>query len=141
MAKEDIMSETIELLHKHYKQLRDAVASTWNTQNNIQITTSEWYILNCIYGGASTIPEILKKVEISKQAVHKFVNVLEEKQLVQTGLIKAPKTQRRVELTPLGEETYLRSLEKKKEIDTTIENNIGSENFKKLQAILQMKWM
>ena len=141
MAEEGIMSETIELLHKHYKQLRDAVASTWNTQNNIQITTSEWYILNCIYGGASTIPEILKKVEISKQAVHKFVNVLEEKQLVQTGLIKAPKTQRRVELTCLGEETYLRSLEIKKEIDKTIEKNIGSDNFKQLQAILQMKWM
>ena len=141
MAKEDVMSETIELLHKHYKQLRDAVASTWNTQNNIQITTSEWYILNCIYGGASTIPEILKKVEISKQAAHKFVNVLEEKKLVQTELIKTPKTQRRVELTALGEETYLRSLEIKKEIDTVIENNIGMENFKQLQAILQMKWI
>ena len=135
------MSETIELLYKHYKQLRDAVASTWNIQNNIQITTSEWYILNCIHGGASTIPEILKKVEISKQAAHKFVNVLEEKKLVQTELIKTPKTQRRVELTALGEETYHRSLEIKKEIDTAIENNIGTENFKQLQAILQMKWM
>ena len=135
------MSETIELLHKHYKQLRDAVASTWNIQNNIQITTSEWYILNCIYSGASTIPDILKKVEISKQAAHKFVNVLEEKKLVQTELIKTPKTQRRVELTTLGEETYHRSLEIKKEIDTVIENNIGIENFKQLQAILQMKWI
>ncbi|WP_431028128.1 MarR family winged helix-turn-helix transcriptional regulator [Lysinibacillus sp. LZ02] len=135
------MSETIELLHKHYKQLRDAVASTWNRQNTIQITTSEWYILNCIFEGASTIPDILKKVEISKQAVHKFVTALEEKQLVQTELVKAPKTQKRVELTPLGEEIYYNSLEIKKEIDKTIEQNIGSENFKQLQAILQMKWM
>ena len=69
------------------------------------------------------------------------MNVLEEKKLVQTELIKTPKTQRRVELTPLGEETYHRSLEIKKEIDTTIEKNIGTENFKQLQAILQMKWM
>ena len=60
---------------------------------------------------------------------------------MQTELIKTPKTQRRVELTALGEETYHRSLEIKKEIDTVIENNIGMENFKQLQAILQMKWM
>lgn len=135
------MSETIDLLHKHYKQLREAVVTTWNLQNNIQITTSEWYILNCIRGGATTIPDILKRVEISKQAVHKFVKVLEDKQLVQTELVKAPKTQRRVELTPLGEKVYHHSLEIKKEIDRSIEKNIGQENFKQLQAILQMKWM
>ena len=135
------MSETIELLYKHYKQLREAVVTTWNLQNNIQITTSEWYILNCIREGATTIPDILKKVEISKQAVHKFVKVLEDKQLVHTELVKTPKTQRRVELTPLGEEVYSHSLEIKKEIDERIKKKIGHENFKQLQAILHMKWM
>lgn len=135
------MSDTIDLLYKHYKQLREAVVTTWNLQNNIQITTSEWYILNCIREGATTIPDILKKVDISKQAVHKFVKVLEDKQLVQTELIKAPKTQKRVELTPLGEEVYHHSLEIKKDIDRKIEKSIGQKNFKQLQAVLQMKWM
>ncbi|KGR87430.1 MarR family winged helix-turn-helix transcriptional regulator [Lysinibacillus odysseyi] len=135
------MSETIDLLYKHYKQLRESVVTTWNLQNTIQITTSEWYILNCIREGAATIPDVLKKVDISKQAVHKFVKVLEDKQLVQTELIKTPKTQKRVELTPLGEEVYHHSLEIKKEIDRKIEKNIGQDNFKLLQTILQMKWM
>ena len=135
------MSETIDLLYKHYKQLREAVVTTWNLQNNIQITTSEWYILNCIHGGARTIPDILKKVDISKQAVHKFVKVLEDKQLVHTELVKAPKTQKQVELTPLGEEVYHHNLEIKREIDERIEKKIGHENFKQLQTLLHMKWM
>lgn len=135
------MAQTVELLNKHYKQLRDLVESTWNVQNNIQLTSSEWYILNCIHSGASTAPEILKKVDISKQAVHKFLKNLEEKQLIQTQLVKIPKLQRQVELTPEGIAVYQRSLEIKQEIDHRIERTIGSENFSNLKKILEMNWI
>lgn len=135
------MSQTIDLLNKHYKQLRDLVETTWNVQNNMQLTSSEWYVLNCVHGGASTAPEILKKLDITKQAVHKFLTNLEEKGLLQTELVKTPKLQRRVELTALGEEVFLKSLDIKKEIDQKIADNIGQENFQQLVTILNMKWI
>ncbi len=135
------MVQTMELLNKHYKQLRDLVETTWNAQNNIQLTSSEWYILNCIHSGASTAPDILKKVEISKQAVHKFLTNLEEKKLIHTELIKTPKLQKKVELTALGIEVYQQSLQIKQQIDQQIAENIGHENFNQLQTILQMKWI
>lgn len=135
------MSHMIDLLNTHYKQLRDLVETTWNVQNNIQLTSSEWYILNCVHHGAKTAPEILKRVDISKQAVHKFLSNLEDKHLIQTQLVKTPKLQRKVELTPQGLAVYQRSLEIKKEIDQQIEASIGAENFKNLTAVLNMKWL
>lgn len=135
------MVQTMELLNKHYKQLRDLVETTWNAQNNIQLTSSEWYILNCIHSGASTAPDILKKVEISKQAVHKFLTNLEEKKLIHTELVKTPKLQKKVELTAMGIEVYQQSLQIKQQIDQQIAENIGHDNFNQLQTILQMKWI
>ncbi|AWE08274.1 MarR family transcriptional regulator [Lysinibacillus sp. 2017] len=134
------MVDIIELLYRQYKHLRDETEKIWNEQNDIQLTTAEWYVINHINQGASTVPEIMKRMDITKQAVHKFFNGLEEKGIVQTALIKAPKTQRNATLTSLGYEVIDKSALIQVKIVKQIEHNIGNENYLKLKELLNMPW-
>lgn len=135
------MSNTIDLIYKQYKELRDTIETTWNSQHQIQLTSSEWYILNSIQEGAATVPEIMRKVEITKQAAHKFVKNLEDKGLLETELLKAQRVQRRVSMTPLGQEVYMGSRAIRSAVDEKIKQTIGKDNFDKLVSLLEMKWM
>lgn len=134
------MIDIIELLYRHYKHLRDETAKIWNEQNDIQLTTAEWNVINHINQGATTVPEIMKRMDITKQAVHKFFNGLEEKGIVETTLIKAPKTQRNANLTPLGYEVVEKSALIQVKIVEQIQHNIGNENYLKLKELLNMSW-
>lgn len=135
------MVDIIELLYRQYKHLREEAEALWNEQNNLQLTSSEWYVINNIYNGFSTVPEMIKRMDITKQAVHKFIMALEEKGLVQTELIKAPKRQKKAELTPLGYEIMERSLEIQAKIEMQIQHTIGNGNYEKLKQVLNMPWL
>lgn len=135
------MVDIIEFLYRQYKHLRDETERIWNHQNNIDLTSAEWYVINHINQGASTVPEIMKRMGVTKQAVHKFFNGLEEKGIVETTLIKAPKKQRTVMLTPLGFEVIDKSLLIQAKIVEEIQRNIGDENYTQLKLLLNIPWL
>lgn len=135
------MTNTLDLLYKKYKQLRDIVGEKWHEQYNVHLSNSEWGILNAIFEGATSIPEVMQKNEISKQAAHKFIKNLEEKQLIVTELIKAPKVQRKIELTQFGLDIYEESLQVQKSIEQQIEQKLGEENYNQLVRILKKPWL
>lgn len=121
-----------------YNQLRELAIQSSNDTNEVPITISEWYILNCIYNNIRTVPEICEELNISKQAAHKFINGLEVKDLVKTDIQKNKKT---VQFTALGEKTFNHTFHVKKNIDEIIEQNIGKESFLTLKKLLNQEWI
>lgn len=97
-----IMIDFIELLYRQHKQLRQKAEIMWNENNDLHITSSEWFVLKNIYEGYVTVPELVKQLDISKQGVHKFVTSLQEKELITTELIKGSKVQKMAHLTERG---------------------------------------
>ena len=135
------MLDITELLYRQYKQLRDEAENLWNGRYDVQLTSAEWYVINNIYQGMTTAPELMKQMDITKQAVHKFIVALEEKGIVQSSIIKAPKVQKKVQLTSLGQDIIEKSLVIQREMEQRIEQSIGSEPYKQMKRLLQVPWV
>lgn len=135
------MVDIIEILYRQYKQLRDESEKLWQEYYDLQLTSAEWTVINNIHHGNSTVPQLMKHLDITKQAVHKFITALEEKGLVQASIIKAPKVQKKVDLTPLGYEIFEKSLVIQRQIEQQIEQSIGKEHYAQLKKLLQLPWI
>lgn len=135
------MVDIIELLYRQYKQLRDEAEKLWNEHYHLQLTSAEWNVINSIHHGNLTVPQLMAHIDITKQAVHKFISALEEKGLVEASIIKAPKVQKKVELTPLGYEIVEQSLVIQRKIEGQIEQAIGKEQYEKIKYTLQVPWI
>ena len=135
------MISTVELLYKQYKQLRDFVVEKWHEQLQIPLSNSEWSCLNAIVEGASSIPEIMVRNEITKQAAHKVIRNLEEKKLLTTCLIKSPKIRRQITLTELGIETYQKSLQVQHEVEQQLQKSLGDEDYQNFIRVINKKWL
>lgn len=130
--------DILDLLRAKYNQLREVAMEESNEEISPPITIAEWYILNCINEGITTAPEICAQLNISKQAAHKFIKGLEEKEFVETFIQKNKKT---IQFTSKGEHVFKKTSSIKKSIDATIEQNIGTEEFQKLKELLEKEWL
>lgn len=135
------MINTVELLYKQYKQLRDYIVERWQDELQIPLSNSEWNCLNAIIEGALSIPEIMARNEITKQAAHKVIKNLEEKKLLTTCLIKSPKLRRQITLTELGIETYHKSLQVQHEVEQQLQQSLGTDEYKNFIEVLNKKWL
>lgn len=64
------------------------------------------FILARVYKKQPTIAYVTKRVDISRQAVHKFIKSLEAKGLVKIQNAENNKKEKVIRLTKLGEECY-----------------------------------
>jgi DNA-binding MarR family transcriptional regulator len=65
-----------------------------------------WFIMARIYKKKPTISYVTKRVDISRQATHKFIKRLEVKGLVEISSLENNKKDKCIHLTKLGEECY-----------------------------------
>lgn len=131
----------LELLYKQYKQLRDYIVIQWDEQNEISLSNSEWNCLHAVIEGAKSVPEIMQRNEITKQAAHKVIKSLEEKGMVLTSLVKTPKVQRQVELTDFGRYIYSKSLVVHLEVEEKLRHTLGNDVYEQLVETLNKKWL
>lgn len=131
----------LELLYKQYKQLRDYIVVQWDEQNEIPLSNSEWNCLHAIVEGAQTVPEIMQRNEITKQAAHKVIKSLEEKNMVATTLIKAPKVKRQIQVTDFGRAIYTKSLGVHLETEEKMRSLLGDVEYEQLVDLLNKKWL
>lgn len=131
----------LELLYKQYKQLRDYIVVQWDEQHEIPLSNSEWNCLHAIVEGAHTVPEIMQRHEITKQAAHKVLKSLEEKEMVETALIKAPKVKKQIALTKFGYEIYEKSLEVHLQTEKELRSVLGDTQYEQLINTLNKKWL
>jgi DNA-binding MarR family transcriptional regulator len=132
--------DLIDLLSERHGQLRGIAEKLWNETSDIAISNSEWYIMSRIYKRQTTIANVSKNVDITRQATHKFIKNLKAKGLVNVMDGENNKKEKRIELTPLGEECYEKNEELKATIEKQILEKIGEEQVELLKNVLKKDW-
>lgn len=132
----------VDLIKEKNSNLRRIKEDKWNNQNSIQITDTEWSILSLIYGKepAPAISEISSNINKTRQATHKCIKSLSAKGLIIISKMENNNRNKCLELTPLGESTFVDNQKLKNDIEKEIEHNIGSDNFIQLKDILKRSW-
>ncbi|WP_138420577.1 MarR family winged helix-turn-helix transcriptional regulator [Aquibacillus sediminis] len=132
--------DLIDLISERHNILRRISEKTWNDESEIYITNSEWYIMARIYKKQPTFSYVAKNVDISRQAIHKFIKKLETKGLVEVQNVENNKKEKCIRLTALGESCYEKNQVQKATIEKKIAEHIGEEQLLTLKHILKLDW-
>ncbi|MGF6949445.1 DNA-binding MarR family transcriptional regulator [Neobacillus sp. B4I6] len=132
--------DLIDLLSERHSLVRSISEKAWNDQSEIYISNSEWYIMARIYKKQPSISYVTKNVEISRQAIHKFIQKLSERGLVEINNVENNKKEKCIQLTPLGEECYEKNEALKAKLENKIAEKIGTEQVSILKGILKLDW-
>lgn len=132
--------DLIDLISERHLLLRSISEKLWNDSSDIYISNSEWFIMARIYKKHPTISYVSKHVDISRQAVHKFVKSLESKGLIEITNSEKNNKDKCLRLTSLGEECYEKNMSVKADLEKTIAHKIGAEQLTALKNILKSDW-
>lgn len=132
--------DLIDLLSERHSLVRKIAEKAWNDQSDIYISNSEWYIMARIYQKRPTFSYIRKNVDISRQAIHKFIQNLSAKGLVEIFDVENNKKEKCLELTALGEACYEQNQILKAQLVDKITDSIGSEQVTLLINLLKLDW-
>lgn len=132
--------DLIDLLSDRHNMVRHISGKAWNDANDIKISSSEWYILARIYKKQPTISSVTRSVDISRQAIHKFIKNLAAKGLVEIHNVENNKKEKWIQLTGLGEECYEKNEALKDELEKRIAETIGQDQVDALKVILKSDW-
>ena len=134
------MLDLIDLLSERHSLVRRITEEAWNDKSEIYISNSEWYIMARIYKKQPTISYVTKNVDISRQAIHKFIKNLSAKGLVEVNDVANNKKEKWIQLTALGEECYEKNKALKAQLETEIAEKIGMDQVTILKNLLQTDW-
>lgn len=132
--------DLIDLISERYLLLRSIAEELWNNSSEIRISNSEWFIMSRIYKKQPTISYVSKNVNMSRQAVHKFVKSLESRGLIIITNSKNNNKEKCLQLTPSGEECYEKNLALKAMLEDRIAEKIGAEKLRILKDVLKSDW-
>lgn len=132
--------DLIDLLSERHNQVRRISEKAWNDQSEIPISNSEWYIMSKIYKKQPTIASVNRTVEISRQAIHKFIKQLSAKGLVEVESLENNKKEKRIGLTALGEECFEKNEALKSQLEDKIAEAISEEQLAALKNVLKQDW-
>jgi DNA-binding MarR family transcriptional regulator len=132
--------DLIDLLSERHSLVRSISEKAWNDQSDIYISNSEWYIMARIYKKQPSISYVTKNVTISRQAIHKFIQKLSDRGLVEIHNVENNKKEKCIQLTALGEECYEKNEALKAQLENKIAEKIGIDQVKILKDILKLDW-
>ncbi|WP_286230133.1 MarR family winged helix-turn-helix transcriptional regulator [Neobacillus mesonae] len=132
--------DLIDLLSERHLLLREITEKLWNDSSEIYISNSEWFIMARIYKKQPTISYVSKNVDISRQAVHKFIKKLESKGLVEIMNVENNNKEKCIKLTPLGDECYEKNAALKASLEKKIADTIGEKQVAFLKDLLKSDW-
>lgn len=132
--------DLIDLLSERHTLMRRIAEKAWNEQSEIYISNSEWYIMARIYKKRPTISYVTRNVEISRQAIHKFIKNLSAKGLVEIQNVEDNRKEKCIQLTALGVECYEKNEALKSQLEKRIAEGIGVEQVKLLKDLLKLDW-
>ncbi|MCD8888087.1 winged helix DNA-binding protein [Staphylococcus arlettae] len=130
----------IDLLSERHAQLRQLTETAANVDQQSKISSSEWYIISIIGAETYTLSELTELVKLTRQAIHKTVKQLEQKELVVLKAVTGNKKEKCVNLTTLGRDLWQRNQAYQQELEQHIKTKIGVAQFEQLKALLQTDW-
>ncbi|EJY95088.1 winged helix DNA-binding protein [Staphylococcus arlettae] len=130
----------IDLLSERHAQLRQLTETAANVDQESKISSSEWYIISIIGAETYTLSELTALVKLTRQAIHKTIKQLEQKELVVLKAVTGNKKEKCVNLTTLGHDLWQRNQTYQQELEQHIKTTIGVAQFEQLKALLQTDW-
>lgn len=130
----------IDLLSERHAQLRQLTETAANVDQESKISSSEWYIISIIGAETYTLSELTTLVKLTRQAIHKTIKQLEQKELVVLKAVTGNKKEKCVNLTTLGHDLWQRNQTYQQELEQHIKTTIGVAQFEQLKALLQTDW-
>ena len=128
-----LLQEKLWLLDARFKQKR------LTTQYKM-LTDAEARILATLRGETLTISEIARRLDLSRQAVHKTVAKLVKAKLLKLEPIPNNARDKRIEFTEKGEAMKAAGYKVLQELEKEVEAEIGKENLKRLKSLLRKTW-
>jgi DNA-binding MarR family transcriptional regulator len=104
------------------------------------LTPAESRILATLRGEPLTVAEVARRLDLSRQAVHKTVSKLVEANLLQLESLPNNSRDKRITFTEKGEAMKSSAYKALKEIEKEVEAAIGKNNFKLLTSLLKKTW-
>lgn len=126
----------IDLISENHSRLRKLVEVEWNRRYQINITHTEWHLMAKVEQEKLKISQVTDIIGISRQAVHKIVSKLIEKELISSEYLKDNKRDKYLHLTSKGLECNKKMKEIKDEIEEKMINKFGNERINDLRTIL-----
>lgn len=128
----------IDLISEKHKELRRKTRDIWNDDS---FCDNKLHLISMLHIKKMTISESARKMDISRQAVHKFSKTLVEKDLIKIEDNEENHKEKLMILTEKGEKLYKDLLEIKLKLENEIQDKIGLDNFIFLKEILQKEWL
>ncbi|WP_462410108.1 MarR family winged helix-turn-helix transcriptional regulator [Neobacillus sp. Marseille-QA0830] len=132
--------DLIDLLSERHLLLRRITEKLWNNSSDIHISNSEWFIMARIYKKQPTIAYVSKNVDISRQAVHKFIKGLQSKGLAEVMNVENNHKEKCIKLTSLGVECFEKNAALKASLVNKIADKMGEKEIAFLIDLLKSDW-
>lgn len=134
-------TDLINLISDRHHDLRQKVEyMTAQQLPQVHFGSSEWYLIMIIKYDRPSFAELTHKINLTRQAIHKALKQLEQKQVVQIESVPNNKKEKRVSLTQFGITCYEKYIENKQHIIEHISHVIGASEVAHLQQLLQADW-
>ena len=130
----------IDLISERHVYIRTHIEKIWNEKYDIKMNNTEWHVIAKLYSGMDTIADITRKVHVSRQATHKLIKNLEQKQLIEIYDDQNNKKIKKVRLTQFGKQCYEQYMAIKEQMEASIEQSIGTKLYEQLKKGLSMDW-
>ena len=132
--------DMLDALSERHGALRNIVENKANDKNGIHNSSSEWYIMAKLYVSKLTFVEVTQSVNLTRQAIHKAIKQLEEKELVKVENLVHNKKEKCVSLTDRGIECIEQYMTYKQSIEKHLAQVIGTEQLQLFKTILHQDW-
>lgn len=133
--------DLINLISERHNTLRNMVESLTSDQIvNVSFNSSEWYLINKINQNQRSFSELTKEIHLTRQAIHKAIKQLEQKEVVTVAALPNNKKEKCVTLTTFGIECYYTYQRTKEKMIQYLEETIGKSQVAQLTQILDQDW-
>jgi len=134
-------SGLIDLIHNKAYQLDQFMEVRWQKHDRIDLSVSEWTAISLAYQREKiAIAEVARKMDISRQATHKLIRNLEQKELLAIHQLENNKKAKSIQLTEEGVACYEKRRALKSELEQEVISKLGEEPIKALKSILKQDW-
>ena len=128
-----LLQEKVWLLESRLKKKR--LASSYQS-----LTDAEARVLAVLRGEELTISEIARRLEVSRQAVHKIISNLVDRKLLKLQKAEENFRDKRIVFTAAGEEMKNEAAKILLELEKEVERAIGARNLQLLKDLLGKPW-
>nr|WP_319510470.1 MarR family transcriptional regulator [uncultured Draconibacterium sp.] len=131
----------IDLISEQHAHLRRTVEQRWEEQSEIRFSHTEWYLLAKIEQQTLSISQAALIVGISRQAMQKTVNKLENRGFILSKFQEGNKRDKFLFLTKNGQECVQKNNRLKTTLESELENELGKNGVKMLKTLFKKRWL